>query len=126
MRSLVPAIALFTTAISSAIQQALIVLADDPLLIWNYGVMGALSFIGGCFFIVQFWGLDQEEDHLNMLVSYLELATVLNFANRYFSRRDMVWQARILSLMMMRRRESSARDQSLMRSRCKYRDYLAI
>jgi len=67
MRSLVQAIALFTTAISSAIQQALIVLADDPLLIWNYGVMGALSFIGGCFFIVQFWGLDKEEDHLNML-----------------------------------------------------------
>jgi len=67
MRSLVQAVALFTQAISSAIAQALNPLSADPLLIVNYGVMGGLSFVGGCFFIWQFRGLDKEEDKLNML-----------------------------------------------------------
>jgi POT family proton-dependent oligopeptide transporter len=67
MRSLIQAIALFTNAVSAAIAEALNPLAADPLLIWNYGVFAVLSFVGGAFFIVQFWGLDQEEDELNNL-----------------------------------------------------------
>jgi POT family proton-dependent oligopeptide transporter len=67
MRSLVQAIALFTNAISAAIAEALNPLAGDPLLIWNYGVFAVLSFLGGCFFLWQFWGLDKEEDELNNL-----------------------------------------------------------
>jgi POT family proton-dependent oligopeptide transporter len=67
MRSLVQAVALFTNAISAAIAEALNPLAGDPLLIWNYGVFAVLSFVGGCFFLWQFWGLDLEEDALNNL-----------------------------------------------------------
>lgn len=67
MRSLVQAVALFTTAISSAIAEALNPLSNDPLLVWNYAVMGILSFVGGLFFMYQFRGLDAEEDELNML-----------------------------------------------------------
>lgn len=67
MRSLVQAIALFTNAISAAIAEALNPLAGDPLLIWNYGVFAVLSFLGGVFFLWQFWGLDKEEDELNNL-----------------------------------------------------------
>lgn len=121
MRSLVQAIALFTTAISSAIQQALIVLADDPLLIWNYGVMGSLSFIGGCFFIWQFRGLDKEEDHLNMLVSTLS-RIMKNIANLNSSLRDMLSRARMSRVTMTRRREMRERGQLLVRLRCKVED----
>lgn len=67
MRSMVQAVALFTSAISAAIGQAMNPLSADPLLIWNYGVAGALSAIGGIFFMLQFRGLDAEEDELNML-----------------------------------------------------------
>ncbi len=67
MRSLCQAIALFTNAISAAIAEALTPLAADPLLIWNYGVFAVIAFIGGCLFLLQFRGLDREEDALNML-----------------------------------------------------------
>lgn len=67
MRSMIQAIALFTNAISAAIAEALTPLAGDPLLIWNYGVFAVVAFLGGCFFILQFWSLDKEEDALNML-----------------------------------------------------------
>lgn len=67
MRSLVQAIALFTSAVSAAIAEALNPLAGDPLLIWNYGVFAVLAFSGGVLFLWQFWGLDQEEDELNSL-----------------------------------------------------------
>jgi len=67
MRSLVQAIALFTQAISAAIAEALNPLTADPLLIWNYGVFAVTSFLGGCFFLWQFQGLDKDEDALNML-----------------------------------------------------------
>lgn len=67
MRSLVQAVALFTNAISSAIAEALNPLSADPLLVWNYGASGVLSFVGGLLFIYQFRGLDKEEDELNML-----------------------------------------------------------
>lgn len=67
MRSLIQAVALFTSALSSAIGEACNPLSTDPLLVWNYGLMGVLSFVGGCLFWLQFRGLDKEEDALNML-----------------------------------------------------------
>jgi proton-dependent oligopeptide transporter, POT family len=67
MRSLVQAFALFMTAISAAIGQGLVALSADPLLVWNYGVVGVLSFIGGTGFWLQYRGLDKREDALNML-----------------------------------------------------------
>jgi proton-dependent oligopeptide transporter, POT family len=67
MRSLVMAFNLFMTAISAAIGQALVALSADPLLVWNYGVVGVLSFIGGIGFWFQYRGLDKREDQLNML-----------------------------------------------------------
>jgi len=67
MRSLVMAFNLFMTAISAAIGEAFVSLSADPLLVWNYGVMAVLSFIGGTCFWFQYRDLDREEDHLNML-----------------------------------------------------------
>ncbi len=67
MRSLVAAFSLFMSAISAALGEAFVSLSDDPLLVWNYGVMGVLSFIGGTCFWFQYRSLDKEEDRLNML-----------------------------------------------------------
>ncbi|KAF8243851.1 MFS peptide transporter [Wilcoxina mikolae CBS 423.85] len=67
MRSLVMAVFLFMNAISSALGQALVALAADPLLVWNYGVVAVMAFVGGCVFWAQNRGLDKEEDRLNML-----------------------------------------------------------
>ncbi|KAL2268712.1 hypothetical protein VTJ83DRAFT_3558 [Remersonia thermophila] len=67
MRSMVQSVALFMNAISSAIGFALVSLADDPLLVWNYGVIAVLAVIGGTMFWLQFRHLDKEEDRLNML-----------------------------------------------------------
>jgi len=67
MRSLVTAVSLFMNAISSAIGEGLVPLSADPLLVWNYGVVGVLSFIGGTCFWLQYRSLDKEEDYLNML-----------------------------------------------------------
>ncbi|KAF2459471.1 oligopeptide transporter [Lineolata rhizophorae] len=67
MRSLVMAVYLFQNALSSAVAQALVPLADDPLLIWNYGVVAVLAFCAGCGFWLCFRRLDAEEDKLNML-----------------------------------------------------------
>ncbi|KAJ5185156.1 hypothetical protein N7491_006973 [Penicillium cf. griseofulvum] len=67
MRSLIQAVNMFTNAISAAIAEALIPLSKDPLLIWNYVVFAILTFVGGTIFILQFWGLDKEEDMLNNL-----------------------------------------------------------
>lgn len=67
MRSLVQAVALFTNAIAAAIGEALVPLADDPLLVWNYMVPAILAFVGGCMFWLQFAQLDRDEDKLNML-----------------------------------------------------------
>ena len=69
MRSTVQAIALFMNAISSAIAQALVSLSEDPLLVWNYGVVAVLAAGGGLLF---WWGnkdTDKEEDKLNLLPS---------------------------------------------------------
>lgn len=67
MRSLVTAVFLFASAISSAIGQALVSLAEDPLLIWNYAVVAIIAFFGGSIFWLQHRKLDAEEDALNML-----------------------------------------------------------
>lgn len=67
MRSMVQAVALFMTAFSAAIGQALVGLAADPLLVWNYGLVAILAFIAGTCFWFQFRGLDIHEDELNEL-----------------------------------------------------------
>lgn len=67
MRSFVTAFFLFQNAFSSAISQALVSLAEDPLLVWNYGVVAVLAFIGGTGFWLTHRKLDREEDHLNQL-----------------------------------------------------------
>lgn len=69
MRSLITAVALFMNAISSAISQALVALADDPLLVWNYGVVSVLAFLGGVGFWLTFRKLDRLEDAQNMMAS---------------------------------------------------------
>ncbi|KAB8204850.1 POT family-domain-containing protein [Aspergillus parasiticus] len=67
MKSLVQSIYLFMHAISSAIQQGLTPLSTDPLLVWNYGFVAVLSFIGGNLFWITHRKLDKEEDELNRL-----------------------------------------------------------
>ncbi|KAF2467229.1 peptide transporter PTR2-A [Lindgomyces ingoldianus] len=67
MRSLVQAFCLFQSALSAALGEAFVPLLLDPLLVWNYGSMAVISFIGGCIFWFQYRKLDKEEDHLNML-----------------------------------------------------------
>lgn len=67
MRSLIMSINLFTNAISSAIAQALVSLSEDPLLVWNYGVVAVLAFVGGVLFWLTHKKQDKEEDQLNML-----------------------------------------------------------
>jgi POT family proton-dependent oligopeptide transporter len=42
-------------------------LSTDPLLVWNYGVMAVISFIGGILFWFTFRKLDDEEEVLNNL-----------------------------------------------------------
>ena len=67
MRSLVMSFNLFMSAISAALGEAFVTLSADPLLVWNYGTMAVLAFIGGTCFWFQYRALDKEEDHLNML-----------------------------------------------------------
>ncbi|KAK0720790.1 POT family-domain-containing protein [Lasiosphaeris hirsuta] len=67
MRSIVQAICLFTSAIASAIGFALVYLAEDPYLVWNYGVVAVMAVVGGSMFWLQFRHLDGDEDRLNML-----------------------------------------------------------
>ncbi|MCJ1329988.1 hypothetical protein MMC10_006669 [Thelotrema lepadinum] len=67
MRSLVMSFNLFMSAISAALGEAFVYLANDPLLVWNYGVSAVLSFIGGCCFWYMYRQLDRDEDKLNML-----------------------------------------------------------
>ncbi|KAH7188532.1 POT family-domain-containing protein [Fusarium flagelliforme] len=67
MRSMVQAVALFMTAFSAALGQALVGLAADPLLVWNYGVVAILAVIAGTCFWFQFKNLDIHEDELNAL-----------------------------------------------------------
>lgn len=69
MRSLVMSVNLFMSAISAALGEAFVPLAEDPLLIWNYGVFAVVSFIAGVLFWLAFRKLDANEDKLNMLPS---------------------------------------------------------
>jgi len=67
MRSLVMSIFLFMSAISSAIGEAFVSLSADPLLVWNYGVMGVLAGVAGLLFWLSVRHLDAQEDILNNL-----------------------------------------------------------
>jgi POT family proton-dependent oligopeptide transporter len=67
MRSSVTAVSLFMNAISSAISQALNPLCEDPLLVWNYGVVAVLALIGGIGFWLTFYKLDKDEDKMNAI-----------------------------------------------------------
>lgn len=89
MRSLVMSLYLFMSAISSAIGEAFVckpisicipidslwhvllcrlkALSADPLLVWNYGVMGILAFVTGWIFWWSTKDLDADEDGLNSL-----------------------------------------------------------
>ena len=64
MRSLVMSVFLFMSAISAAIGEAFVPLSEDPLLVWNYGVMAVLAFVAGTIFWFQYRHLDEQEDEL--------------------------------------------------------------
>ncbi|KAH7166082.1 POT family-domain-containing protein [Dactylonectria macrodidyma] len=82
MRSMVQAVSLFMTAFSSALGQALVGLAEDPLLVWNYGIVAILAFIAGTCFWFQFRDLDIHEDDMNNLAEGRAGATA-DEENRY-------------------------------------------
>jgi POT family proton-dependent oligopeptide transporter len=44
-------------------------LSGDPLLVWNYGVMAVLAFVGGAAFWWSVSDLDAKEDELNDLAA---------------------------------------------------------
>ncbi|KAK2040598.1 POT family protein [Colletotrichum somersetense] len=67
MRGLVTGVFLFVHAFSSAIGQAFVGLAADPLLVWLYTCITIISCLGGIGFWVTFRKLDKEEDALNAL-----------------------------------------------------------
>ena len=67
MRGMVMGVNLLQNAFSAAIGQALLPLADDPLLIWNYAVVAILAALGGVGFWFTWRNLDAKEDELNMI-----------------------------------------------------------
>ncbi|KAF2725450.1 PTR2-domain-containing protein [Polychaeton citri CBS 116435] len=67
MRGLVMGVNLLQSAFAAALGQALVPLATDPLLIWNYAVVAILAFIGGIGFWYTWKDLDAREDELNMI-----------------------------------------------------------
>jgi POT family proton-dependent oligopeptide transporter len=67
MRSLITSYWHFMNAFSNAIGQALVSLSEDPLLVWNYGVVAVAAFIGGILFWLHQRPTDRQEDTLNML-----------------------------------------------------------
>jgi POT family proton-dependent oligopeptide transporter len=67
MRSLVTSYWHFMSAFSNALGQALVALAEDPLLVWNYGVVAVAAAIGGVLFWLHQRPTDKKEDMLNML-----------------------------------------------------------
>jgi len=67
MRSMVQAVALFTSAISAAIGEGFVSVSEDPLLVWNYGSMAVIAGIAGVLFWFTFKNLDAQEDVLNLL-----------------------------------------------------------
>lgn len=67
MRSLVTGVFWFTHAFSSAIAQAFVPLATDPLLVWLYVTIAILTFLGWVAFWWTFRALDKENDALDKL-----------------------------------------------------------
>ncbi|WYZ38193.1 hypothetical protein EsH8_III_000107 [Colletotrichum jinshuiense] len=67
MRGLVTGVFWFVHAFSSAIAQAFVGLAADPLLVWLYTCITIISCLGGVGFWIMFRKLDKEEDALNAL-----------------------------------------------------------
>ncbi|KAK2001040.1 POT family protein [Colletotrichum falcatum] len=67
MRGLVTGVFLFVHAFSSAVGQAFVGLAADPLLVWLYTCIAVISCLGGVGFWITFRKLDGEEDALNAL-----------------------------------------------------------
>lgn len=67
MRSTVQAVSMFMNAISSAISQSLVGLSEDPLLVWNYGLVAVLAAVAGFLFLINNRQLDKDEDRLNSL-----------------------------------------------------------
>ena len=61
------ALFLFMSALSSALGEAFVSLSSDPLLVWNYGVMGVLAGVSGVIFWFQYRHLDKMEDELNAI-----------------------------------------------------------
>ncbi|KAJ3514471.1 hypothetical protein NLJ89_g2360 [Agrocybe chaxingu] len=69
MRSLVMSVFLFMSALASAIGEAFVSLSADPLLVWNYGVMGVLAGLAGIIFWWSVSDLDTKEDELNNMAA---------------------------------------------------------
>lgn len=67
MRSFVTGLYWFTNAFSSAIGQAFVPLAKDPLFTWLYTSIACISFVGMVAFWFTFRELDKAEDALNAL-----------------------------------------------------------
>lgn len=67
MKSMVMAVNLAMSAVSSALGQAFTPLAGDPHWIWNYGSVAIIAAVGGVAFWFCFRHLDQEEDMWNNL-----------------------------------------------------------
>jgi len=67
MKSLVMSLFLFTSAVASALGEAFVSLSTDPLLVWNYAVMGVLAGVSGALFWAVTRKLNREEDALNNL-----------------------------------------------------------
>lgn len=67
MRGLVMGVNLLQNAFSAALGQALVPLAKDPLLIWNYAIVAILAALGGVGFWFTWRDLDSKEDELNMI-----------------------------------------------------------
>ncbi|SJL09229.1 related to PTR2-Di-and tripeptide permease [Armillaria ostoyae] len=67
MRSLVMSVFLFTSALASALGQAFTPLAEDPLLVWNYGTVGVIAGVSGVIVWLSVRSLDAKEDELNNL-----------------------------------------------------------
>ncbi|KAJ7651772.1 hypothetical protein B0H17DRAFT_958330, partial [Mycena rosella] len=67
--SLAMPVFLFTSAVSTALGEALVSLSTDPLLVWNYGStgMGVLSMVAGILFWLAVRNLEAKEDKLNMI-----------------------------------------------------------
>jgi POT family proton-dependent oligopeptide transporter len=67
MRSLVMSVYLFMNAFASALGEAFVALASDPLLIWNYGTTAVIAAVSGTMFWLCVRKLDAREDELNRL-----------------------------------------------------------